>query len=77
MQVYNASGRRVASLGAQDDDHAWKWTRVNVDDLRGGKFVFRKAKMFGAHTGMYELPLSERRVGALAGKRLAFAWTRD
>ncbi|MGH2959038.1 MAG: hypothetical protein ACRDKE_05495, partial [Solirubrobacterales bacterium] len=34
---------------------------------------FSKAKMFGVHTGMYEL----RTLGALTGKRVTFEWVDD
>lgn len=77
VQAYDANDRRVASLGAQDDDHALKFTRINVNDLRGGKFIFEKAKMFGVHTGMYQLFLSEDDINFMAGKRLTFMWVRD
>ena len=39
--------------------------------------VLAKAKMFGIHTDMYEIPVRELNGGNIDGIRFAFYWARD
>lgn len=74
IQVISPQGRRIASLAAQDDDHGPKSTVLRVAEVRGAKLTFHKAKIFGIHTGMYELPPD---LDSKAGHRLTFTWLTD
>ncbi|MBK5281261.1 MAG: hypothetical protein JJE16_04125 [Nitrospiraceae bacterium] len=44
-----------------------------ADDLVGARLTLAKAKIFGIHTGMYEI----QNLSALRGKSLHFLWQRD
>ena len=61
-------------IWTQDDRHSdsvalWAWQVAN-----GQRLEFKKAKLFGVHTGMYELGGLERLMG---GSRVTFRWVQD
>ena len=77
IEIQDDNGSTITEIGVQDSE---KYASVRVDARSildpGGYLVFKKAKLFGVHTGMYRLAtggLSEE----LKGKKATFYWYAD
>lgn len=71
IQVLDDNGGLVVEIGVENDD---KVATASVDPRtidQGGSLLFMKAKAFGAHTGMYRLPIASLN---LRGQRTFFYW---
>jgi hypothetical protein len=71
---------RFKHIDTQDDDKSESSGVINVSDLGDYSYlVFEKAKAFGVHTEMYQLPLVDKDTKKFkyAGYRLTFTWERD
>ena len=83
LQVLNAQNRIFWSIWTQDDRHDSSVDGGPIrlpaarDLLDGWSLEICKAKLFGAHTGMYRLPMIALNSGAIDGVRLTFEWRRD
>jgi hypothetical protein len=73
LEVRSLSGELLARVETHDADHGPEVATVEASLLPGARLVLAKAKVFGAHTGMYEL----RDLDAHVGERLRFRWQRD
>ena|SRR3712207_1040619 len=56
VQVRNASDKVLLMLETQDEDRGPKCGSLDVRNLAGARIRFHQAKVFGVHTGMYQLP---------------------
>jgi hypothetical protein len=74
LQIRNAADEILLSLETQDQDHGPIFGSLNASTLEGARISFHKAKMFGVHTGMYQLPPDLTTRG---GTRIAFFWDED
>jgi hypothetical protein len=76
IQIQDDNGGFVAEIGVQDNR---KYDVVRVDARTildpGGYLVFKKAKAFGIHTGMYRLATGG--LSQLRGQRATFYWYAD
>ncbi len=61
-------------LETQEHDHGPKMGSLDVRNLAGARISFHKAKAFGVHTGMYQLPPDLTTRG---GTRITFGWEED
>ncbi len=69
-------GHIQAECQTEGDDNWSSIARLDYpspDDV----LVLAKAKMFGIHTDMYEIPLRELNGGNIDGIRFTFSWVRD
>jgi hypothetical protein len=73
LEVRSASDQLLARVEMQDNDHGPRSVAVDGTLLRGARLVLAKAKLFGIHTGMYEL----RDLDTHLSQRLHFIWQRD
>lgn len=73
IAIYSATGALLGRASTQDATTVSDVVRVPGALLPGAKLVFAKAKMFGVHTGMYEMI----DLAAHRGRRLHFLWQRD
>ncbi len=73
LEVRSVSDELLARVEMQDSDHGPRSVTLDGALLRGARLVLAKAKIFGIHTGMYEL----RDLDAHLGQRLHFLWQRD
>lgn len=73
IEVYAANGTLLARAQMQDGNNGPSQIIIPIASLNGAKLVLAKAKMWGIHTGMYELS----GLSAHNGQRLHFLWQRD
>ncbi len=71
-----ARGQIQGECQTQDDDSESGIVRLEGSN-RLNLLIFAKAKMFGVHTDMYEIPLGELNGGVLDGIRFNFLWQKD
>ena len=68
----------LGSSEVQDEAREGAIIQLPIADLSGKSLQLCKAKMFGAHTCMYDLPFDEAPPGLLvSGGRLIFHWFCD
>jgi hypothetical protein len=77
---YSPAYSLVAGLYTQDGDHGPIVRQIQTSYLNDGagnfgQLRFGKAKLFGIHTGMYELPFDAYH--AQSGSRYTFTWVSD
>ncbi|MCX5009306.1 hypothetical protein OHB05_43120 [Streptomyces sp. NBC_00638] len=74
VQIQDDNGGFVAEIGVQDG-HKYDVVRVDARLLLepNGYLVFKKAKAFGIHTGMYRLATGG--LDQLRGRRTTFHWS--
>ena len=76
--VANGEHLVLGSSEFQDDLRGGAVIQLPIADLSGKSLQLCKAKMFGVHTCMYDLPFDEAPPGLLVpGGRLAFDWFCD
>jgi hypothetical protein len=73
LEVQTPGGAPLMWVETQDADHGPNLIVVPASLLPFTKLVLAKAKVFGIHTGMYEL----YNLDAHSGRRLRFLWQRD
>jgi hypothetical protein len=73
LRVPFGSGELLDVRETQDNNHGPHAFARPADELVGSRLVLSKAKLFGVHTGMYEL----YNLSAQRGRRLHFLWQRD
>ena len=73
IELHAPDDRIIRQVETQDANHGPNTVIASAADLRGARLVLAKAKVFGIHTGMYELRDLDRQ----AGNRLDFLWQRD
>ena len=73
LELRSASGADLNQRETHDADHGPHGFVMIADNLVGARLTLAKAKIFGIHTGMYEL----QNLSALGGKSLHFLWQRD
>ena len=74
VQVRNANDEILLILETQDHAHGPISDSLDVRNLAEARISFHKAKMFGVHTGMYQLPAD---LTARVGTRIVFGWEED
>jgi hypothetical protein len=75
LRVLSASGNQLGVSETQDNDHAGGIMLFPIASLSGMKLEIWKAKLFGIHTGMYDLPLDP--LVNWGGSRFIFHWFKD
>lgn len=73
LELQSSSGTLIKKVETQDADHGPYSFSTPADDLVGARLTLAKAKMFGIHTGMYEL----QNLSAFPGRSFQFLWQRD
>ena len=73
IELRSATDALIAFSETQDADHGPHIRSAPAADLVGARMVLAKAKIFGAHAGMYEL----RNLSVYRGRRFEFIWLRD
>ncbi len=73
LEVSSHTGVLLGRAETVDADHGPNAKAIGASDLPAARLILAKAKIFGVHTGMYEL----RNLDAHAGQRLHFIWQRD
>jgi hypothetical protein len=73
IELRSADGAMTAQRETQDSDHGPHSFSAHADDLVGSRLTLAKAKIFGIHTGMYEL----QNLSGQRGSRIHFLWQRD
>ena len=76
IEVQDDNGSFITEIGVQDRTKVAS-VRVRAEQLLspGGYLVFKKAKAFGVHTGMYRLATGG--LSEIRGKRVHFFWYAD
>ena len=74
LQLFNkASGDFVREVSLQDSNHGPVTLTVSSSELTTTNLVLAKAKMFGRHTGMYEIQELDEK----AGRSITLNWKAD
>ena len=73
IELRSRSGAMIGQRETQDSNHGPHTLSVAAAGLVGARLTLAKAKLFGIHTGMYEL----QNLSALRGRRIHFLWQRD
>jgi hypothetical protein len=74
VQIRDANDAVLLCLETQDQNHGPRLQGIDVSMLEGARISFHKAKMFGVHTGMYQLPPDLTTRG---GTRIVISWEED
>lgn len=75
IHAFTRENHDIGFIAMQDADHGPRWLRVRADALAGGRLEIAKAKLLGAHTGMYFLLFDE--MPHRGGTIYTFRWHRD
>jgi hypothetical protein len=75
LQIRDDNGAPIGEIGVQDRNKVAEMAVPTDYFVHGGYLVFGKAKLFGAHTWMYQL--STNGMDNWKGQRLHFVWTAD
>ncbi len=73
LELHDAADRVIKRIETQDSNQGPRTMTATADQLRGAHLLIMKAKLFGIHTGMYELHNLDSQVG----KELHFSWLDD
>lgn len=73
IELRSRSGAMIGQRETQDSNHGPLTLSVPAASLVGARLTLAKAKLFGIHTGMYEL----QNLSALRGTSVKFLWQRD
>jgi hypothetical protein len=73
IELRSRGGAMIEQRETQAGNHGPHEFSVPASSLVGARLTLAKAKLFGIHTGMYEL----QNLSALRGRRLHFLWQRD
>lgn len=75
LRLLAGDGAQLGVSETQDDNHAGAIMVFPANELADKKLELWKAKLFGIHTGMYDLPLAP--LGRWGGTRFIFHWFKD
>jgi hypothetical protein len=75
LQIRDDNGAPIGEIGVQDRNKVAEMAVPTDYFVHGGYLVFGKAKLFGAHTWMYQL--STNGMDNWKGQRLHYVWTAD
>jgi hypothetical protein len=75
LQAWTAEGNDIGMVAMQDANHGPTFLRIPTALLPGARLQLMKAKVFGVHTGMYELQLGD--IASHDATRFTFTWMRD
>jgi hypothetical protein len=75
LRVLSREGNQLGVSETQDNNHSGGIMLFPASSLPGMKLELWKAKLFGIHTGMYDLPLDP--LERWGGTRFIFNWVRD
>lgn len=73
LEIWSSTGQKTHHVDTENAQHGPLSFSVPADDLTGSRLVLAKAKIFGIHTGMYEL----LNLSSFRGRSLQFLWQRD
>lgn len=73
LELRSRAGQMVSQVETQDANHGPRRFTVPADALVGARLTLAKAKLFGIHTGMYEL----QNLSPYRGRSFHFLWQRD
>ena len=73
VELHGPDGSLIDHVETQDANRGPNSMSFPATALRGASLVLAKAKIFGIHTGMYQL----RNIDAQLGNRLRFIWQSD
>lgn len=73
LELHAPDDHIIRSVETQDANHGPQSMSASATELRGARLVLAKAKIFGIHTGMYEL----RNLDTELGNNLHFVWETD
>ena len=63
LAIYDCRGNRLAQDYTQNGQHTTVWFSFATSDIAGGSIVLSKAKLFGIHTVIYQMPQLEKADG--------------
>ena len=79
IEVIDQNNQKIAFAYTQDQNHGPACTTVTLSGVDGqlARVEFQKAKVFGVHTGMYQIGPDALNNGKLSGVLITFNWTAD
>lgn len=73
IELHDAADRVIHQIETQDSNDGPHTMTATAAELRGARLLIMKAKLFGVHTGMYELHNLDSQIG----RKLHFSWLND